>query len=104
MVRTIGRLERYCVKTSRVTVTDWRSILELVVDCRAVEPFPFKKDSLFQFIGEVDENGGVGGGGGGGEGGGVVLRVYSYRCVDGLDMDPYIKALTACNRQWQLCH
>lgn len=112
MLRTIGRLDHYSVKDSQVAITDWCSSLELVLDCRLVEPFPFKKGSLFQFIGEIVAGGGgggesgersevLGGGlkGGGGGGESVILRVYSYRCVDGLDMDIYIKALETCHRR-----
>lgn len=84
-VRTVGRIASYDVTCSV-------AILEidghrLKVDTRLVEPQPFRQNSLFQMIGEVDDGGCVS------SSDFILLRARVCRCVDGLDMKLYYEAL-----------
>jgi len=88
IVRTIGLLLRYDVNTSQIWIKDATSLLELAVDSSMIEPFPFRPNALYQFIGELD------GSGRSGKTGGVVLKAHAYRCVDKLDLDMYMQAHT----------
>ena len=85
MIRTMGSLRRYEVKRSQIWLKDWKSVLELVIDSRVIEPVSIRQNSMYQFIGELDSSGA--------RGSGAVLKALVYRCVDGLDMDLYMKAL-----------
>lgn len=86
MVRVVGRLLRYNVKSSLIWLEHFKSpYLELPIDSSVVEPFPFSRGSLYQFIGEVDASGK--------KCEGAVVRALSYRCVEGLDMELYTRAL-----------
>lgn len=80
MIRTTGSLRRYEVKRSQIWLKDWKSVLELVIDSRVIEPVSIRRNSIYQFIGELDSSG-------------AVLKALVYRSVDGLDMDLYMKAL-----------
>ena len=84
MIRTIGSLQRYEVKRSLIWLKDWKSVLQLVIDSRVIEPVIIRQNSIFQFIGELDSSGT--------RSSGAVLKALAYRCVDGLDMDLYMKA------------
>ncbi len=84
-VRTIGRLKQYNVKESVMSIEDLRTFAELMVDCRIIEPFSFRQGALYQFCGELD--------GSKTKSTNVVLKAHLYRCVEGLDMDIYMKAL-----------
>ena len=83
MVRTIGLLQQYNVRDSQIWIKDIKSSLELAVDSSVIEPFPFKQNAVYQFIGELN-----------GRSGGIVLRAHVYRCVDSLDLDVYLQAHT----------
>ena len=86
MVRTIGRLLRYDVKHSLLWLGHCEPpYLELPVDSSLVEPFPFSRGALYQFIGEVD--------GSKKKADGAVVRALAYRCVEGLDMEVYVRAM-----------
>ena len=85
MIRTIGSLQKYEVKRSLIWLKDWKSVLQLVVDSRVIEPITIKQNSIYQFIGELDSSGA--------RSSGVVLKALVYRCMDGLDLDIYMKAL-----------
>ena len=86
MVRTIGLLQQYNVRDSQIWIKDMKSSLELAVDSSVIEPFPFKQNAVYQFIGELN--------GRSGSTNGIVLRAYVYRCVDSLDLDVYLQAHT----------
>ena len=89
MTRVIGRLHVYNILTSRMWIQDVKDLtMYLVIDTSRIEPFSFNEGSLFQFIGELDEE----------EIEGkkmLVLRTLLYRCVEGLDMDMYLRAHAA---------
>lgn len=86
IVRTVGRLLRYDTKNGLVWLGHFESpYLELPIDCSLVQPFPYSHGALYQFIGEVD--------GSGKTCSGPVVRALAYRCVEGLDMGVYIRAL-----------
>lgn len=86
MVRVVGRLLRYDVKSSLIWLGHFKvPHLELPIDSSVVEPFPFSRGSLYQFIGEVDATGK--------KCDGMVVRALAYRCVEGLDMELYSRAL-----------
>ena len=88
MVRTIGRLLRYDVKHSLLWLGHYESpYLELPVDSSLVQPFPFSRGALYQVIGEVD--------GSRKKADGAVVRALAYRCVEGLDMEVYVRAMAA---------
>ena len=95
MVRVVGRLLRYETKDSLVWLGHYEPpYLELPVDCSLVQPFPFSQGALFQFIGEVDGSGRT-------CGGRLTLRALAHRCVEGLDMALYRKALAVRHaREW----
>lgn len=84
MVRTIGRLKEYNVKNSLMIIEDFKTSAELTVDCQIIEPFPFKQGSLYQLCGELD--------GSRTKSSSVVFKAHLHRCVDGLDVDVYMKA------------
>ena len=86
-VRTLGRISTYDVTCSIATLQF--DGFELKVDTRLVEPQPFRRNSLFQMIGEIDEDDLRKSD----RSESVVLRVRVCRCVDGLDVKLYYKAL-----------
>ena len=91
MVRTVGRLLRYDTKNSLVWLGHYESpYLELPVNCALVQSFPYSQGALYQFIGEVDGSGRT-------YSGGVAVRALAYRCVEGLDMGLYARALAVRN-------
>eukprot|EP01134_Creolimax_fragrantissima_P004467 CFRG4467T1 len=88
-VRTIGKVVEVNIQSDWVLIdhNSW----ELRVDTSLLEPLPFRNNSLFQFIGELqllkepthtptDD-------------GCVVLKARIGRCVDGLDLGLYCEAL-----------
>ena len=87
IVRTIGRLKKYDIKKSELQIEDFKTSLELVIDSQVIEPFPFKQDALYQFLGELD----------GSRNGTITLIAHVYRCVDDLDMNVYLKACSIRN-------
>ena len=91
MVRIIGRLLRYETKQSLVWLGHYElPHSELAIDCSLVQPFPYSQGALYQFIGEVDGSGRLDCG--------LTVRALSYRCVEGLDMNLYTRALTIRNK------
>ena len=85
------RLVSYDAAAARATIAlDGASILVDVANVPS--PDPHRIDSLYQYIGEID------GGGGGGGGGAPCLRARVARCVDGLDLKLYARALRERNR------
>lgn len=90
MVRTIGRLLHYDTKDSIVWLGHYEPpYLELAIDCSLVQPFPYSQGALYQIIGEVDASGRAGSG--------ITVRALAYRCVEGLDMTVYTRALAVRN-------
>ena len=91
MLRTIGRLLRYETKDSIVWLGHYEPpYLELAIDCSLVQPFPYSQGALYQFIGEVNARGRTHCG--------VAVRALAYRCVEGLDMSVYTRALAVRNK------
>ncbi|XP_052774675.1 uncharacterized protein LOC128213164 [Mya arenaria] len=93
-VCVIGRLSDHDVDSCSARVTDPLSKQDLVVDTSLIEPFGARYGSLFQFIGELvtgeqDGSSGVTLNGGSS----VVLKARVVRCVDGIDMTMYRKAI-----------
>lgn len=81
----------YDAAAARATIAlDGASILVDVANVPS--PDPHRIDSLYQYIGEID------GGGGDGGGGAPRLRARVARCVDGLDLKLYARALRERNR------
>lgn len=85
-VRINGKLDEHDAEACTARLVDPHSGKNLVVNTMLIEPFSAKKGSLFQMIGELDclnsRNK-------------VVLKARVVRCVDGLDMTMYRKALQA---------
>lgn len=89
------RLVSYDAAAARATIAlDGASILVDVANVPS--PDPHRIDSLYQYIGEIDAAGGGGDGNGGG--GAPCLRARVARCVDGLDLKLYARALRERNR------
>ena len=88
-VRITGKLEEYDAGASTARLVDPQSGKSLLVNTVLIEPFSAKRGSLFQMIGELDclNNRNE-----------VMMKARVVRCVDGLDMTMYRKALTA---QWE---
>lgn len=85
----------YDAAAARATIAlDGASILVDVANVPS--PDPHRIDSLYQDIGEIDAAGGGGDGDGGG--GAPCLRARVARCVDGLDLKLYARALRERNR------
>lgn len=90
MVRTVGRLLRYDTKNSLVWLGHYEPpYLELAIDCSLVQPFPYSRGALYQFIGEVD--------GSGRTCSEIAVRALAYRRVERLNMAVYIRALAIRN-------
>lgn len=92
LLRVIGKLESYDIKNSIVWIQDSHTpSLQVAVSVSNIEPVPFasRLGALYQFIGEVNyrdvpigeecERC-------------LVMVALAYRCMDGLDMDMYIKS------------
>ncbi|KAL3856576.1 hypothetical protein ACJMK2_011311 [Sinanodonta woodiana] len=83
-VKITGRLEDHDVQNCTTRITDPQTASSITVDTRLIEPFTVKSGSLVQVIGELDclvDNHPV------------VLKAVIIRCVDGLDITMYKKAL-----------
>ena len=86
MVRVIGILLSYDVLSSKLLIQDSKDPSKnLLVNTSKIEPFSFKKNCLFQFIGELDTTSVHGTQP-------ILLKALLYRCVKELDMDVYEKA------------
>ena len=91
MLRVIGRVEQYDIRNSLVILQDPSTkSLQIAIDVSNIEPFSPKVGVLHQFIGEADykdiptsnENGHKW----------VVVKALVHRCMDGLNMDAYMKS------------
>ncbi|XP_038062460.1 CST complex subunit TEN1-like [Patiria miniata] len=89
-VRILARLQSYdCIKQQAVVCNVERNCNhQLLIDTRLVEPFHARAGSVFQFLGEIDY----------GENAQIILRARVVRCVDGVDVAMYNKALDAQRR------
>ncbi|KAK7477513.1 hypothetical protein BaRGS_00031198 [Batillaria attramentaria] len=87
-ISVTGRLDEHDVETCQATLVDPKTQKQLQVDTSLVEPFPAKVGSLFQLIGEVMDNRDK-------DGAGLVLQARVVRCVDGLDLVMYERALSS---------
>lgn len=85
-VRITGKLEEHDAEACMARLVDPQSGKHLIVKTILIEPFAAKRGSLFQMIGELDclNNRNE-----------IVLKARVVRCVDGLDMTMYRKALQA---------
>lgn len=81
--------EHDCVKCM-AKIRDHQSKQDLYVDTKLIEPFNARYGSLFQMIGELDVDG---------KDGDIVLKARVVRCVDGLDLTLYKKAVQ-CQRMY----
>ncbi|XP_033641200.1 CST complex subunit TEN1-like [Asterias rubens] len=87
-VRLIAKLDTYdCVK-QRATLCsiDRQHNQRFLLDTRFIEPFHARPGSVFQFIGELDSAS---------SNHQPILRARVVRCVDGMDVAMYNKALDA---------
>ena len=90
LLRIIGRLERHDIIHNIVWIQDHQTpSLHVAVEVSNVEPFPFKVGVLYQFIGEADyrdvPDTDV-------SKKCVLLKALLCRCMDGLDMDIYLRS------------
>ena len=92
-VRTLGRISSYDATCSIATLELEGN--QLKVDTRLVEPQAFRQSSLFQMIGEIIDDdrshdcpSSVS----------IVLQARVCRCVDGLDVKLYYKAVDVRRR------
>ncbi|CAM9687441.1 unnamed protein product [Discosporangium mesarthrocarpum] len=83
-VRVIGSLRSYDAAADEAMI-EYKGA-SLPVNTSLIPGFQFRQDSLFEFIGEVED-------GGGGGATGKKLRARVYRNVDGLDTNLFEKAL-----------
>lgn len=93
LLRIIGRVEAYNIKHSIIWIQDHLTpSLQVAVDSSNIEPFPFRAATLYQFIGEVNyrdvptDSGPVRC---------AVMSALVCRCMDGLNMDVYLRAQEA---------
>ena len=83
IVRTIGKMHKYNVQGSRIWIQDCGTLsLLLAIDSSNIEPFPFKENTLCQFIGEVNWD----------SANGLYVKALLYRYVEGLHMNTYLTA------------
>lgn len=90
LLRVIGRLERYDIKHSLMWLQDNQApSLKVAISVSNIEPVASRLGTLYQFIGEVNyrdvpigsESERC-----------VTMTALAYRCMDGLDMDIYMKS------------
>lgn len=84
-----GRLTEHEVSACIAKLLDPQDKSELSIDTSLIEPFEARSGSLFQMIGELEP----------GRHGDIVLKARVVRCVDGLDMPLYRKAIE-CQRTY----
>lgn len=84
-----GRLSEHEVSSCMAKLLDPQNKADMSIDTSLIEPFEARSGSLFQMIGELER----------GKQGDVVLKARVVRCVDGLDMALYRKAVE-CQRTY----
>lgn len=98
-VNVTGRLSEHDIDDCIAKLVDPQTKKELTIDTSLIEPFGARLGSLFQMIGELET---IGSGdfrtSGSGDfrtkvGNCVVLKARVVRCVDGMDLALYRKAL-----------
>lgn len=85
-----GRLTEHLVGQCTAKLCDPQSKAELVINTSLIEPFEARFGSLFQMIGELET---------GYQGYDLVMKARVVRCVDGLDISLYKKAVQ-CQRNY----
>lgn len=91
ILRVIGRIESYDIKNSLIILQDHSTkSLQIAIDTSNIEPFSPKVGLLYQFIGEggyrhVSASARE-------EAKWVVVQALVHRCMDGLNMDVYLKS------------
>ena len=73
----------------RAVIVDRCSTVQLCVNTSLIEPFEARLNSLYQFIGDAENSD---------TNSGTLerrLKAISYRCVDGLDLVEYYRAVSA---------
>lgn len=107
LVRIVGRLESYDSENSILWLRDHHqtaSVQEQVaVDVTNIEPFPYRRGTLYQFIGESDFRAVAQVGNSKTSTECVVLKALLSRCVDGLDMEMYLKAHEVRMQDFKSC-
>lgn len=91
-VCVIGRLNEHEVDICQAKLSDPQSKKDLYVNTSLIEPFGARFGSLFQMIGELETSIIKGDND-------VVLKARVVRCVDGMDMTLYRKAVD-CQRMY----
>ena len=87
LLRVIGRLESYDIKNSIARIQDPQTpSSQVTIGTLNIEPFPSTLGALYQFIGEVNHRDIPD------AGHCLVLAALACRCMDGLDMDIYMRA------------
>lgn len=81
-----GRLTEHDVDSCQAQLTDPQTKKDLYVDTAFIEPFEARFGSLFQMIGELENKSDKGNNI-------VVLKARVVRCVDGMDIALYRKAV-----------
>lgn len=84
-----GRLTEHQVSDCVAKLMDLQNKSVVCIDTSLIEPFDARFGSLFQMIGEI----------GCGKENNIVLKARVVRCVDGLDMSLYRKAIE-CQRMY----
>ncbi|XP_045159578.2 CST complex subunit TEN1-like [Mercenaria mercenaria] len=84
-----GRLTLHEFSACLAKLTDPQSKSEICIDTSLIEPFQARFGSQFQMIGELEP----------GSQHDIVLKARVVRCVDGLDMSLYRKAIE-CQRMY----
>ena len=85
----IGKLVDHNVGMCQGTLIDPSNKQEVRIDTSLIEPFDAKFGSLFHMIGELNSSGS--------SGDDIVLKTRVVRCVDGIDLTMYRKAVE-CQR------
>ncbi|XP_029647078.1 CST complex subunit TEN1-like [Octopus sinensis] len=94
-VRVNGKLAEHDSSSCQAVITYLSKNVRLTVQTQFIEPILFPLNSLLQFLGDLDWNP---------SDGSPILKARTVRCVDGLDLILYERALSAqraylCSRE-----
>jgi hypothetical protein len=91
-VNVVGRLTVHDVGTCLAKLADSQSKSDLCIDTSLIEPFEARFGSLFNMIGELEA----------GNQNDIMLKARVVRCVDGLDLSLYRKAIESQRKYLEL--